>query len=267
MGVPGDFNLDFLDYIYDVQGLKWIGNSNELNASYAADGYARVKKVPGCLVTTHGVGELSAMNGIAGAASEHVPVIHIVGQTSMVMQEKHLMIHHSIGSYPNHQLYNKVSEPLRHSAAELHKGLEQAPAAIDKAIRDCFISHQPVYIFFPIDMTAQQVEESLLNTRINLDPEIDASAEHKVGTEIQNALYAARNPSIFVDYLAHSYAESEAQALVDKLDIPHYSSHMGKGCVDEDHPRFSGVYNASVSAPGVAEAFEACDLVIAIGWL
>lgn len=74
--VSGDFNMNFLDTIKEVDGLKWTGNANELNSAYAADGYARVKGIPGCLVTTHGVGELSAINGIAGAASEMIPVIH-----------------------------------------------------------------------------------------------------------------------------------------------------------------------------------------------
>lgn len=34
------------------------------------------------VVTTYGVGELSAINGIAGAFSECLPVIHIVGNTA-----------------------------------------------------------------------------------------------------------------------------------------------------------------------------------------
>lgn len=267
MGVPGDFNLDFLDYIYQVDGLKWIGNSNELNASYAADGYARIKRVPGCLVTTHGVGELSAINGIAGAASEHVPIIHIVGQTRMVMQEQHLMIHHSIGSSPDHQIYNKISQPLRYSAAELHEERERAPAAIDRAIRDAFIHHQPVYIFFPIDMTNQEVPESLLNTKIDLVPPINTRNEDAAVQEIVEALYNAKNPSIFIDYLTHSFGRSETQALVDKLDLPIYASHMGQGCVHEDHPKYAGLYNAAISTPGVPEAFEACDFVLAVGWL
>lgn len=69
-GVPGDFNLVALDYIPKT-GLKWTGSVNELNAAYAADGYARVKGM-GALVTTFGVGELSAINGIAGAFAEQV---------------------------------------------------------------------------------------------------------------------------------------------------------------------------------------------------
>lgn len=34
------------------------------------------------VVTTFGVGELSALNGIAGAYAEVLPVIHIVGNTA-----------------------------------------------------------------------------------------------------------------------------------------------------------------------------------------
>jgi TPP-dependent 2-oxoacid decarboxylase len=94
-GVPGDFNLTLLDHIYHVQGLSWVGNTNELNAAYAADGYARVKNGAGCVVTTHGVGELSALNAIAGAMAEHVKVIHVVGQTSRAMQAGRVMIHHT----------------------------------------------------------------------------------------------------------------------------------------------------------------------------
>lgn len=85
-GVPGDFNLTLLDHIYNTYGLEWVGNTNELNAAYAADGYARTRKGAGCVVTTHGVGELSALNAIAGSMTEQVKVIHVVGQTSLRMQ-------------------------------------------------------------------------------------------------------------------------------------------------------------------------------------
>ena len=55
-GVPGDFTLRALDHV-PPSGLKWIGNANELNAAYAADGYARVKGIS-ALFTTYGVGKL-----------------------------------------------------------------------------------------------------------------------------------------------------------------------------------------------------------------
>lgn len=42
-GVPGDYNLQFLDSVIAHRNLGWVGCANELNAAYAADGYARIK--------------------------------------------------------------------------------------------------------------------------------------------------------------------------------------------------------------------------------
>ena len=41
-GVPGDFSFPITDAICNDPALRWIGNCNELNAAYAADGYARI---------------------------------------------------------------------------------------------------------------------------------------------------------------------------------------------------------------------------------
>jgi hypothetical protein len=46
----------------DGNELVWVGNCNELNAAYAADGYARLNGISG-LIVTNGVGALSAING------------------------------------------------------------------------------------------------------------------------------------------------------------------------------------------------------------
>ncbi|STW21544.1 indolepyruvate decarboxylase [Klebsiella variicola] len=86
-GVPGDYNLQFLDRVIAHSALGWVGCANELNAAYAADGYARIKGA-GALLTTYGVGELSALNGIAGSYAEHIPVLHIVGAPSTGAQQR-----------------------------------------------------------------------------------------------------------------------------------------------------------------------------------
>ncbi|PQV67202.1 indolepyruvate decarboxylase, partial [Cronobacter sakazakii] len=77
-GVPGDYNLLFLDNVIAHPRITWVGCANELNGAYAADGYARCNGI-GALLTTYGVGELSALNAIAGSYAEAVPVLHIVG--------------------------------------------------------------------------------------------------------------------------------------------------------------------------------------------
>jgi indolepyruvate decarboxylase len=59
-GVAGDYVFPICDAVDCSAKVKWIGCANELNASYAADGYARVRGAA-MLVTTYGVGELSAL--------------------------------------------------------------------------------------------------------------------------------------------------------------------------------------------------------------
>lgn len=266
-GVPGDFNLQFLDSIYNVHGLKFITNQNELNAAYAADGYARVKGAPGCLVTTHGVGELSALNGVAGAMSEHVKMVHVVGQTTRAMQKNHMMIHHSIGRRPDHQTYNKCSEPVRFAAAELWD-VETAPAEIDRVIRECFIKSGPVYIFLPLDLSAEKVNASLLETPIDTSPHIDTSAQDAAVTAILSALRTAKHPSILIDALVHRFdAVPEASLLVDKLAVPFFSANMGKGLIDESSPHYVGLWNGAIGTPGVREAAESADLLLTLGYL
>ena len=77
-GVAGDFAFKLDDAVVRSEAIRWIGCSNELDAAYAADGYARVR---GCslLSTTYAVGELSALNGVMGAKAERSCVFHLVG--------------------------------------------------------------------------------------------------------------------------------------------------------------------------------------------
>lgn len=79
-GVPGDYTLRASDLLQPA-GLRWIGNCNELNAGYAADGYARWKGIS-ALITTYSVSELSAINAIAGSYAEYASTVHIVGTAS-----------------------------------------------------------------------------------------------------------------------------------------------------------------------------------------
>lgn len=197
--------------------------------------------------------------------SEHVPVIHIVGQTPRTGQDNHLMIHHSIGTQPDHQLYNKTSQHLRCAVAELWEP-KQAPAEIDRVLRECVIRKLPVYINFPIDLTAEKVPASALDNPLDMSPPINQANEDEAFTNILNALKMAKNPAILADFLAMRHARDETRRLAEVLSLPLYACHMSKGLIDETHERYVGLYNGNVSVPGVAEALEASDLVLAVGW-
>lgn len=84
-GVPGDYSFSVCDAVLADPKLRWICCCNELNAGYAADGYARVKGAA-ALSTTYGVGELSATNAVAGSYAERLPIFHLVGIPRMSVQ-------------------------------------------------------------------------------------------------------------------------------------------------------------------------------------
>ncbi|KGI83539.1 indole-3-pyruvate decarboxylase, partial [Exiguobacterium mexicanum] len=85
-GVAGDYAFPIEDAVCESKNMRWIGNCNELNASYAADGYARTKGAA-ALSTTFGVGELSALNGIAGSYAENLAIFHLVGMPASGVQK------------------------------------------------------------------------------------------------------------------------------------------------------------------------------------
>src|SRR5260221_4904916 len=95
-GVAGDFAFKLCDAVARSEAIRWIGCSNELDAAYAADDYARVR---GCSMpmTTYAVGELAAFNGVMGAKAERSCVFHLVGMPSMRSQRVGKIIHHTLG--------------------------------------------------------------------------------------------------------------------------------------------------------------------------
>jgi indolepyruvate decarboxylase len=93
-GVAGDYAFPVNDAIVEHPAINWIGCCNELNAAYAADGYARMRGV-GAVCTTYGVGELAAISAIAGSYAEHLAVFHLIGAPNLSTQEGRALVHHT----------------------------------------------------------------------------------------------------------------------------------------------------------------------------
>ncbi|KAI0198618.1 putative pyruvate decarboxylase [Astrocystis sublimbata] len=264
-GVPGDFNLVALDYIPKV-GLEWVGNANELNAAYAADGYARVKGM-GAIVTTFGVGELSAINGLAGAYSEMVPVVHIVGCPSTISQRGGMLLHHTLGN-GDFNVFAGMSASISCAVAKLNDPAEIA-TQIDHALRECYLRTRPVYIMLPTDMATKKIEGARLDEEINLKEAVnDEDKENYVVEVVLKYLHAAQRPVVLVDACAvRSRVLEEVHAFIDKTKLPVFVTPMGKSAIDETHPCYGGVYAGSASHPAIKAAVEDSDLVLSIGSL
>lgn len=276
-GVPGDFNLRWLEQIYKVSGLNWIGCCNELNAAYAADAYAKTSQNIGVVLTTYGVGELSALNGIAGAYTEYAPVLHLVGTSAMKFKKnpKTLNIHHLAGNQKSykksdHYKYERIATEFACDTASIEEDMDEACEMIDRVILNVWRNSRPGYIFLPCDLPETKISARRLNQPIDLCYEMQSSASriNACVDEILCKIYESKNMSVLVDDFVRKFRmELEFNQLLEKLDNKAniYSTFGAKGIVDEyKNPRFMGTYFGKYEK-AVAELIEASDLVLHIG--
>jgi alpha-keto-acid decarboxylase len=153
-GVPGDYNLEFLDHIIAHRGIRWVGNANELNAGYAADGYGRLRGMS-AVVTTFGVGELSVTNAIAGSYAEHVPVVHIVGGPSKDAQATRRALHHSLGD-GDFEHFFRMSREITCAQANLMPAT--ATREIVRVLSEVREQRRPGYLLLPVDVARFETE-------------------------------------------------------------------------------------------------------------
>ncbi|RAL13068.1 alpha-keto acid decarboxylase family protein [Aspergillus homomorphus CBS 101889] len=263
-GVPG-MRLQFasLDYISQT-GLRWIVNCNELNAGYAADGYARVHGIS-ALMTVAGVGELSVSNAIAGAYAEYVPIVHIVGQPSLRLQKQRKLLHHSLGD-GDFEAMARMSERAASKSVQL-RCAAQAPGMIDEAITHSWRSSRPVSIILPTDMVHEPVIAANLSHPLNMVPTANNYVtERRAVDAILTAFRTARQPILLVGgYNVRFTKRREVQELAEAFGLPVFLSASGRGIIDEEHPIFHGLYLGDCSDPNTAEMVRSSDLIISIG--
>ncbi|PYI32694.1 TPP-dependent 2-oxo acid decarboxylase [Aspergillus indologenus CBS 114.80] len=262
-GVPGDYNLVALDDVLKA-GLRWIGNCNELNAGYAADGYARVHGIS-ALMTVAGVGELSVSNAIAGAYAEFVPIVHIVGQPSLALQKQKKLLHHSLGD-GDFESMARISQRTASKSVKL-QCVNQAPGLIDAAITHCWKSSRPVSIVLPTDMVHAPVMAEKLSQPLDmLATPNDFATERQTADAILSALRTARQPILLVGgYNVRFTKKREVQELAEAFGLPVFLSASGRGIIDEEHPCFHGLYLGDCSDPYTTQTVRSSDLIISIG--
>ena len=260
-GVPGDFNLTFLDNVLASDKLRWVGNTNELNAGYAADGYARERGFA-AMVTTFGVGELSAINATAGSFAEYAPVLHIVGAPSTASQDSKRRIHHSLGDGVfNH--FIKMVEPVTVARAQITP--ENAASEIDRVIRMILKKHRPGYLLLSPDVAKTPIYPP--TTKL-IDSEEDITSQAALADFKQALIEFLPNKTttLMADLMVHRLGlQNQLKALIADTDIPYTTLSWGKTLLDENSERWAGTYAGVASRPVVKDMVENCECLIKIG--
>jgi len=261
-GVPGDFNLELLQQNEDAGHLRWVGTCNELNAAYAADGYARLNGM-GALTVTNAVGALIAINGIAGSFAEHVPVILITGSIPLRSIERGLGMHHTTGDGTWDRFLSAFGQ---FTAAQARLTPYNAATEIDRLILTAWREKLPVYMELPSDIAYLDIEVPAAPLLL-AEPPSDPERLKSCAAAIADQLSQAKSPAILVDRDVDQYgAATEVMGLAEKLQAPVAVTGPAKAVIDETFPYYAGIYNGKGSPPQTREAIEASDCLLSLGY-
>ena len=257
-GLPGDYNFNILYAIENNPQTRWIGCTNELNAGYAADGYARLRGF-GAIVTTYGVGELSAINAIAGSMAENVPVISIVGVPATKTIENKVCVHHNFQDVNYYACY-EAHKPL--TAAYAYLTRDNAKIEIDRVLKTFVRERKPVYIAIPIDIAKMEISDKVVSYDWSSDSDTLKLVSGKIAAKINNS----KKPVILGDVLVKRYdARIEYKEFVSKAKIPVTNFLMGTNLIDMDYDLYLGGYYAQFGNSEAAKYVNETDCMIAVG--
>jgi indolepyruvate decarboxylase len=258
-GVPGDYAFTINDAICNDREIRWVGCCNELNAAYAADGYARIKGVA-ALCTTYGVGELSAINGVAGAYAEHLPVFHLVGAPNISTQAARALMHHTLGN-GEYDLFRRMSEPVVCASAVMTP--QNAAFETERLIFEALHHRRPVYMAFPADLAGQPVlGEAQPIAAPGSNPDTLRAATDAIVAAVDRASSACVLPGILV---ARTGLRGALQTVIDSSGLPFATMFMAKSVLDEQHPAYAGMYDGALLNEKVRRFVEGSDLIINVG--
>ncbi len=260
--VPGDYSFAVDHAVISNQHLKNIINANELNASYAADGYARVRGAA-ILCTTYAVGELSALNGVMGSKAENNVVFHLVGSPTTAAVAMHKQVHHTMGDGVFGQFISLSAAATCVSAIITP---DNARREMNRVIREAFKYRQPAYISIALDQGALPVTDTtaedeadaiLVSQKDKLDKAIKL-----IINQIDQANSVVVLPAIKLDRYGLT---AKVIKLIEKLNVPFAVMPHDKAVIDQTHPNYLGYYAGKLSDPGVPDIVENADLVLDLG--
>jgi TPP-dependent 2-oxoacid decarboxylase len=261
-GVPGDYVLTFMDRLIE-SGIEFVGTCNELNAGYAADAYARINGI-GCICVTWGVGGYSAMNAIAGAYAEQVPLVVLVGGPRTTQRRSSMLLHHSVGDFATmQQAYSHIT-----AASVLLDDPAEAPQRIDRALARCIAEKRPIMIEIPADMVDRACSAPghfAAPDRPLSDPDVLAEALD----EAMSLLLTAKRPVILGGVELHRYGlMQEFHRLVEASRLPVATTLLGKTVISEHHPQAIGVYEGGAARQEIRAIVENADVLLCLGaWI
>ena len=255
-GIPGGEVLAMMDAL-DAAGIKFSLVKHENAAGFMAEGVHHADGAPGILLATIGPGLANAVNVIANAEQDRVPVIVLSG---CVDANEALTYTHQVMDH------NALMAPVTKASFVAVDGA--VDAVIDKALAIALEGRPgPVHIDIPISLAtrAQAASAGARATKMALTapapgPDLD-TARQKFNASQRPAIIAG------LDVLSESGAAESIVRFAERFKIPVLTTYKAKGVLAEDHPLSLGGHGLSPLSDALVLPFlDQSDLVIAVGY-
>lgn len=260
-GVPG-VTCDAIFEAAVKSSIQPITCSSDLEAGYAADGYARIKGL-GAVAVSYGVGTLSLLNAIAGAYAERSSVVVLNGGPSALniasMRRFSTLFSHSLG--------REDTDLSAFGLVTAHAGrvarVSEIPRHVDTALQMAVTRRRPVYIEIAKDIWYEECAHPAAPLDLAL---ASTGKERGVAERITDMLSAARSPVAIVGIEVQRYGlASEVHRWLQLTGIPWVTTLLSKSTIDEQASGFVGVFDGPNAAPHVRAAMDGADFVLALG--
>jgi len=251
-GVPGEENLDFLDSLSRSDKIRLILTRHEQGAGFMAATYGRHTGKTGVCLATLGPGATNFVTAAAYATLGGMPILMITGQKPIKKSKQgRFQILDVVGMMRpitkyTHQLASADNIPSRVREA-FRLAEEEKPGA--------------THLEFPEDVADEHTDSVPFTSSLARRP----SAEEKAVRAAVKRLEAAKSPILVLGAGANRKVTGRMLLqFVEKTGIPFVTTQLGKGVIDECHPKFLGC--AALSAGDfVHRAIESADLIVNVG--
>ena len=261
--VPGDYNLVLLDQLLLNRNMQQVNCCNELNCSFAAEGYARANGAAACVVT-YSVGALSAFDGLAGAFAENLPVILISGSPNTNDLGANHLLHHTLGTL-NFRYQQEIARHITCEAVAITHP-EDAPYLIDKAIRAALREKKPAYIEIPCNLAGAACAKPGPLTSLTETPKSDPASLTAAVDAAAGFLEKAVRPVLLAGPKLRAHGGISAfRNLAEAAGCGVAVMPSAKSFFPEEHAQFIGIYLGSASSAGCGEVVDSADAVLAAG--
>lgn len=272
--IPGDYIAPWVETLDDPginAGLVRVHPNNEMLATYAADGYGRAVngKTVGCVSFTYGVGSLNAVQAMAGAYVESVPVVMVCGTPSQAQfnsqRDQGVLWHHMFdGSLTDLRVLREVT-----TMAVRLDNPTYAPDLIDAVLTACITDSRPVYIEMSVGLESMACAPVAGRRPLEASPlpQNMPNLDDAVGKVVDALKKAKKLVVVGGVEIARADLREQFVELLKALKAPYLSDLLGKSVLSEyrDDILFSGVYNGLNSQKNVQDLMLESDMILMIG--